>query len=77
MHILSDVIKRWVSRFLSTEPKAQRLDESVDAALKRSEHERQQRMKQRIEDSLRKNGFQKGADGAWFDKEWWTPRNKN
>jgi hypothetical protein len=31
MHILSDVIKRWVSRFLATEPKTRPLSDKAAA----------------------------------------------
>ena len=76
MHILSDVIKRWVSRFFSDDSKAQRLAKRrvvLDAQLTAEK-------KRRAEDSLRRNGFVKGVNGTWVEKphlsqeDWWKPQ---
>ena len=58
----------WVSRFFSTEPKAQQLELQLDPVKIR---------KMRVEWLLRRNGFTKGVNGAWAEKDWWKPRKKN
>jgi hypothetical protein len=67
--ILSDVIKRWVNRFLSNDPKAQFHQEQSELKLSANK-------KDIAEARLRANGFVKGLDGIWRQGDWWKAQNR-
>jgi hypothetical protein len=74
MHILSDVIRSWVSRFFSNDPKAQCPPDP------HRDYADLSRRKELAEERLRRDGFVKNLDGVWIKQDmddWWTPQNRN